>query len=62
MKPVNLTITFTDDDGTIRSESRDIEMSHTPDLAREHTVAHILFTELKVTVGEQAVPKHNSIA
>jgi len=62
MKPVNLTITFTDDDGTMRSDSRDIEMSHTPDLAREHTVAHILFTELKVTVGEQAVPKHNAIA
>jgi hypothetical protein len=62
MKPVNLTITFTDDDGTTRSESRDIEMSHAPDPAREHTVAHILFTELKVAVGEQAVPKHNAIA
>ncbi|MGO9272318.1 MAG: hypothetical protein ACLQOO_19170 [Terriglobia bacterium] len=62
MKPVNLTITFTDDDGTIRSESRDIEMTHTPDLAREHTVAHILFTELKVTVGQQELSKHNAIA
>jgi hypothetical protein len=62
MKPVNLTITFTDDDGTTRSESRDIEMSHAPDPAREHTVVHILLTELKVTVGEQAVPKHNAIA
>lgn len=62
MKPVNLTITFHDDDGTVRSESRDIEMARTPDLAREHTVAHILFTELKVTVGEQASPRHNATA
>jgi len=62
MKPVNLTITFRDDDGTMRSESRDIEMARTPDLAREHIVAHILFRELEVTVGEQAAPKHNATA
>jgi len=62
MKPVNLTITFRDDDGTMRSESRDIEMARTQDLAREHIVAHILFRELEVTVGEQAAPRHNATA
>jgi hypothetical protein len=62
MRPVKLTIAFTEDDGTIRTESRDVDMPHTPDLARQHTVAHILFTELKVSVGGQAPPKHNAIA
>jgi hypothetical protein len=62
MRRIELTITFADDSGAAQHESRSIEASYTPDLGDEHRVAHILFTELKVTVGEQAAPKHNATA
>lgn len=62
MKRVELTITFIDDDGAARSESHRVEASYTTDVAGERRVAHILFSELDVTVGEQAEPKHNAIA
>ena len=59
---ITLTVTFQEDDGTARSESQTVETSYTPDLAGEHRVAHIIITELKVTVGDQGVPKHNAVA
>jgi hypothetical protein len=62
MRRIELTITFTDESGEERHESRVIETSYNPNLADEHRVAHILFAELKVTVGEQATPKHNATA
>jgi hypothetical protein len=60
MAKAEITIKFTDDAQSARSKSLDIETSYPGDLAGEHRVAHILFTELKVTVGEQAAPKHNA--
>jgi hypothetical protein len=62
MAKVELTIKFTDGAQSTRSESLDIETSYPGDLAGEHRVAHILLAELKVTVGKQAVPKHNAVA
>jgi hypothetical protein len=62
MRQIELTITFTDDDGTARRETQAVETRDPPDTAAEHRVAHILFTELKVTVGEQVAPKHNATA
>lgn len=62
MAKVELTIKFTDGAQSPRSEILNIETSYPGDLAGEHRVAHILFAELKVTVGEQAAPKHNAVA
>jgi len=62
MAKVELTIKFTDGAQSPRSEILDIETSYPGDLAGEHRVAHILFTELKVTVGEPAALKHNAVA
>ena len=62
MRRVELKITFIDDDGAKREESQSVETSYTPDSAGEHRLAHILATELKVMVGEQAAPKHNAVA
>jgi hypothetical protein len=62
MAKVEITVRFTDGAQGTRSENLDIETSYPGDLAGEHRVAHILFTELKVTVGKQAAPKHNAAA
>jgi hypothetical protein len=62
MTKVQLKIKFTDRAESARSESLAIETSYPGDLAGEHRVAHNLFAELKVTVGEQAAPKHNAVA
>jgi hypothetical protein len=62
MAKVEITIGFTDGAQNTRSESLNIETPYPGDLAGEHRVAHILFAELKVTVGEQAVPKHSAVA
>jgi hypothetical protein len=59
---VELTIKFTDAAQRSRSDSLDIENSYPGDLAGEQRIAHILFAELEVTVGEQTVPKHNAVA
>jgi hypothetical protein len=52
MTKVGLTITFTGDDGAVRSETRDFNCDFPADLFGEHRVAHDLFTP----------PKHNEIA
>lgn len=62
MRRVELKITFIDDDGAKREESHMVETSYTPDSAGEHRLSHILGTELKVMVGEQAKPRHNAVA
>src|ERR1017187_3662693 len=62
MAKVELTIKFTDGAQSTRSESLDIETSYPGDAAGKHRVAHILFAELKVAVGQQAAPKHNAVA
>ncbi|MHB8656279.1 MAG: hypothetical protein ACYDA9_20675 [Terriglobia bacterium] len=62
MRRIELTITFTDDDGTAHRATETVEACDPPDATADHRVAHILLTELKVTVGKQAVPKHNATA
>jgi hypothetical protein len=62
MTRIELTITFTDEDGATRSENRSIETAYPADLAGERRVAHNLFAEMEVTVGEQEAPKHNAVA
>lgn len=62
MRRVEMRISFIDDDGTKREESQIVETSYTPDNAGEHRLVHILATELKVMVSEQAEPKHNAVA
>lgn len=62
MTKVGLTITFTGDDGAVRSETRDFNSDFPADLFGEHRVAHDLFTDLDVAVGYQSPPKHNETA
>ncbi len=62
MRKVLLTVDFIDEDGTARTDSRTVHTSYEPDAGGEHRVAHILATELEVTVGPQAAPKHNQAA
>lgn len=62
MRRIELTITFTDEIGAVRRENQTIETSYTPDHGGEHRIAHMLFAELKVSVAEQPVPKHNATA
>ncbi len=62
MAKVELIIKFTNGAQNARSDSVCIDTSYPGDSAGEHRVAHILFTELKVTVGAQAAPKHNAVA
>ena len=62
MTKVGLTITFTADDGAVRSETRDFNSDFPADLFGEHRVAHDLFTDLDVAVGYQSPPKHNETA
>jgi hypothetical protein len=62
MRQIQLTITFTDDDGTVRHKCESIETCDPLDPAREHRLAHLLFSELKATVGKHAVQKHNAAA
>lgn len=62
MPRVTLSLTFTDQDGTTRKEEREVDTSYPGDLAGERRVLHILRSELTVSVGPQAEPKHNAVA
>jgi hypothetical protein len=62
MRKIELKIAFTDDNGTIREESHTVETTYEPDEAGEHRLVHILGTELKVMIGEQRQPTHNTTA
>lgn len=62
MRRVELKVTFIDDEGTRREENRGMETSYKADSAGEHRLVHVLTTELKVMVGEQAEPRHNATA
>jgi hypothetical protein len=62
MRRIELNIAFIDDDGSRREENHAIETSCAPDDDGEHRLSHILNTELRVMIGEQAAPKHNAIA
>lgn len=62
MKQIELTITFTDDDGATRDHSFSVAPDYDADTAGEHRLAHILLAELKIMVGKQGPPKHNATA
>lgn len=62
MRRMKLSLSFTDEDGTTRKEDRHLETSYPGELAGEHRVLHILLSELTVSVGPQAEPKHNAVA
>jgi hypothetical protein len=62
MRKVTLTVVFTDEGGTARSETRTVDTNYEPDAGGEHRVRHILGAELAVTVGPQEAPKHNAAA
>jgi hypothetical protein len=62
MKKIKLSIAFTDDDGTTRDETRNVDTDVPSDSAGEKRVANNLFAELRVDVGEQASPKHYATA
>jgi hypothetical protein len=62
MRHIELTISFTDNDGTVHRTSQAVEACDPPDPAADHRVAYILLTELKVDVGQQAAPKHDATA
>jgi hypothetical protein len=59
---IELKLTFTDSDGTTRTEARSVETSEMTDPGGEHRVAHNLFSDLSVAVGDQPEPKHNALA
>src|ERR1017187_5768145 len=61
MTRIGLAITFTDNDGTSRSETHSLETSYPSDIEGERRVSHNLFAELKVDVGEQTPPKHYAV-
>jgi hypothetical protein len=62
MRRIALTVAFTDENGATRQETRTIESSYAATPADEHRLVHIVEAELKVAVGEQAQPKHNTTA
>jgi hypothetical protein len=55
-------VTFTDDDGTTRTEAREVETREISDAAGEKRLANNLFAELRVDVSEQEAPKHYATA
>jgi hypothetical protein len=62
MKRIKLTVSFTDDDGTTRIETRAVETDVPSDTAGEKRVTNNLFAELKVDVADQASSKHYATA
>lgn len=62
MGRIALTLTFTDGDGTTRSETHTLEISHPSDIEGERRLTHNLIAEMKVDVGEHPPPKHNATA
>jgi hypothetical protein len=62
MMNINLTVTFTDPDGTTRDETHQVEASESPTEGGEQRLAHNLFADMSVAVGKQAAPKHNAAA
>jgi hypothetical protein len=62
MRRIELNIAFIDDDGSRREENHVIETSWGPDNDGEHRLSHILNSEMRVMVSQQAEPKHNAVA
>jgi len=62
MRQVELTLAFTDEDGTPRKHSLRLETPRGGNPAGEGRVAHHLFSDLRVAMRDHAQPKHNAIA
>ena len=62
MRQIQLVIVFTDQDGSTTEVRQSAEASSSPGPMGRQRLAHNLFAELKVAVGEQAVPEHNAAA
>lgn len=62
MRKIGLTITFSDDDGVMRSASQQFETPYSADLAGEQRITHNIFADLNVAVGQRAAPRHNETA
>lgn len=62
MTRVGLTISFTNEDGKTRSETRHVETSRAVNIDGEHRLAHSLFAELQAAMNEPPSRKYNAIA
>jgi hypothetical protein len=62
MRQVELTITFTEDEGTPRQQTFHLQTPRGGNPAGEHRVAHHLLAELRVAMRDLPVPKHNAVA
>jgi|SRR5581483_10424573 len=62
MRQVELTLTFTDEDGTPRKHNLRIETPRGGTPEGEARVAHHLFSELRVIMRDQPAPKYNATA
>jgi hypothetical protein len=62
MRRIELSVTFTDDCGQKRTETRSVETSYTPDFDGEHRLVQILASDLQVMAGDEPTPKHNATA
>ena len=58
----DLTLKMTGADGSESIEHRTVEIQDHPDAGALHRVFHVLHTELRVTAGDQALPRQNARA
>ena len=62
MRDVEITLTFTDEYGTSRPYTLRLQTPRNGTPEGEARVAHHLFSELRVAVRDQPMPKHNAVA
>jgi hypothetical protein len=62
MRQVELTLTFTDEDGTSRPYTLRLQTPRNGTPEGEGRVAHHLFSELRVAMRDHTKPKHNAVA
>ena len=62
MRQVEITLTFTDQDGTSRPYTLQLQTPRGGTPEGEARVAHHLFSELRVAMRDHPSPKHNSVA
>jgi len=62
MTRLDLTLKMTGADGSENIEHRTVEIQDHPDAGALHCAFHVLHTELRVTAGDQALPRQNERA
>ena len=62
MRRLDLTLKMTGADGSESIEHRTVQIQDHPDAGALHRVFHVLHTELRVTTGDQALPRQNERA